>query len=195
MAKQKQLYKQILAGRFKGKKLLLPPKHTTRSSKSIVLGSLFDTLQGEIVGALFVELFSGSGSVGLEALSRGAKGVIFMERSKEALAILRKNIDALLPNACEVYAGDSFDTIADVIKRLKAQDERAIFYIDPPFSYRKGFEDIYDRLLDLVASLPSKQVQMVIFEHMSSLVLPQKIGDFELIKQRRFGKTTLSYYS
>jgi len=95
--------KKIVAGKFKNKVLKLPSKSTTRSSKAIVLESFFNTIQFEIIDAIFVELFSGSGSIGLEALSRGAKEIIFMERDREALKILRENIAQTDPSLCEVY--------------------------------------------------------------------------------------------
>ena len=71
--------KKIISGKYKGRSLKLPSKTTTRSSKVIVLESFFNTIQFGIMDAVFVEVFSGSGSVGLEALSRGAKKIIFME--------------------------------------------------------------------------------------------------------------------
>ena len=73
------LTKKIIAGKYKGKTLKLPSKVTTRSSKGIVLEAFFNTLQYEIIDAVFVEVFSGSGSIGLEALSRGARQLFFME--------------------------------------------------------------------------------------------------------------------
>lgn len=115
----KPFTKKIVSGKFKGKTLMLPSKVTTRSSKNIVLESFFNTIQFEIIDSTFVEVFSGSGSIGLEALSRGAKNILFMERDKEALKVLKKNISITEPNACEVFAGDSFTNIKEVITRLK----------------------------------------------------------------------------
>ena len=71
--KSKPITKKIISGKFKNKVLKLPSKTTTRSSKAIVLESFFNTIQFDIIDATFVEVFSGSGSIGLEALSRGAK--------------------------------------------------------------------------------------------------------------------------
>jgi 16S rRNA (guanine(966)-N(2))-methyltransferase RsmD len=191
--KNKTLTKRIIAGKYKGKTLKLPSKTTTRSSKAIVLESFFNTLQFDIVDALFVELFSGSGSVGLEALSRGAKQIYFMEKDREALKILKENIAKTEPAACEVFGGDSFVNIDQVIARVKAQHKKAYFYIDPPFSIREGMEDIYDKTMDLIAALPQECVEMIIIEHMSSLTIPQKIGRFTIKKSKKFGNTTLSY--
>lgn len=191
--KNKQLSKKIIAGKYKGKRLLLPSKITTRSSKSIVLESFFNTLQFDIVDANFVEVFSGSGSIGLEALSRGAKKIYFMEKDLAALKTLKENIVQTDPSVCEVFAGDSFTNINEVVSRLKKLGEDAYFYIDPPFSIREGMEDIYDKTMQLIQELPELHVRMIIIEHMSGLEIPQILGSYKLKKSKKFGNTTLSY--
>jgi len=190
----KPLTKKIVAGTYKGKLLKLPSKTTTRSSKGIVLESYFNTLQFEVMDALLVELFSGSGSIGLEALSRGAKRILFMERDRDALKVLKANIAQTDPAACEVIAGDTFETIGQTLGRLKQLGEPAYFFIDPPFSIREGHEAIYDKMLDLIARLPREAVRLITIEHMSALVLPDAIGPYTLQKRKKFGKTSLSYY-
>ncbi|MEJ2468268.1 MAG: 16S rRNA (guanine(966)-N(2))-methyltransferase RsmD [Campylobacterales bacterium] len=190
----KPLTKRIIAGKYKGKVLQLPSKTTTRSSKGIVLESYFNTLQFEIMDSVLVELFSGSGSIGLEALSRGAKQIIFMERDRAALKVLKSNIAQTDPSACEVVAGDTFETIGQVLSRLKQLREKAYFFIDPPFSIREGHEDIYDRMINLIARLPRESVRLITIEHMSALELPDAIGPYTLQKRKKFGKTSLSYY-
>ena len=191
--KNKQLTKKIIAGKYKGKTLLLPSKTTTRSSKSIVLESFFNTLQFEIIDANFVEVFSGSGSIGLEALSRGAKKIFFMEKDADAVKTLQKNIAQTDSSACEIFRGDSFSNIHFVVSKLKKMNEDAYFYIDPPFSIRDGMEDIYDKTMQLISELPEKYVKMIIIEHMSGLEIPQTLGVFSVIKAKKFGKTTLTY--
>ena len=192
--KNRQLTKKIIAGKYKGKTLKLPSKITTRSSKSIVLESFFNTLQFDICDANFVELFSGSGSIGLEALSRGAKKIYFMEKDRDALKTLKENISQTDPDACEVFGGDSFVNINAVVSQLKKRGEDAYFYIDPPFSIREGMEDIYDKTLRLIANLPQECVKMIIIEHMSGLKLPETIGHFGQHKSKKFGNTTLTYF-
>ena len=191
--KNKQLSKKIIAGKYKGKRLLLPSKTTTRSSKSIVLESFFNTLQFNIVGANFVEVFSGSGSIGLEALSRGAKKIYFMEKDSNALKTLKENIAQTDPNACEVFAGDSFSNIHTVVSKLKKSNEDAYFYIDPPFSIREDMEDIYEKTMQLIKELPELHVKLIIIEHMSGLDIPQKLGIYQVKKSKKFGNTTLTY--
>jgi len=186
--------KKIVMGKYKGQILKLPSKTTTRSSKNIVLESFFNTIQFEIIDANFVEVFSGSGSIGLEALSRGAKQIYFMEKDRDALKVLKENISKTDKNACEVFSGDSFVNINAVVANLKRQKEDAYFYIDPPFSCREGMEDIYDKMIELIKSLPKENVKMIIVEHMTGLELPTQIGIFSLTKSKKFGKTSLTYF-
>lgn len=191
--KNKAITKKIISGKFKNKTLKLPSKTTTRTSKAIVLESFFNTLQFEIIDANFVELFSGSGSVGLEALSRGAKKIIFMEKDHEALKILKENIAQTDPALCEVYSGDTFANITSVVKSLQKRGEDAYFYIDPPFNVREGMEDIYERTISMIASLPKECVKLIIVEHMSSLEIPKIIGPYSIKKSKKFGNTSLTY--
>jgi len=193
MKSKSKLTKQIISGKFKGRVLKLPSKTTTRSSKTIVLESFFNTLQFDIMDANFVEVFSGSGSIGLEALSRGAKEIMFMEKDRDALATLKLNIAQTDPSSCEVFGGDSFTNINAVVSKLKKKNEEAYFYVDPPFSIREGMEDIYDKTMNLIASLPQSVVKMIIIEHMSGLEIPQNLGAYEIKKSKKFGNTTLTY--
>ena len=188
-----KLTKRIIAGRFKGKTLNLPSKTTTRSSKTIVLESFFNTLQFNVIDSVFVEVFSGSGSIGLEALSRGAKEIIFMERDADALKTLRANISLTDPNSCSIFGGDSFSNINAVVSKLKKNNKSAYFYVDPPFSVREGMEDIYDKTMALITSIPPECARLIIVEHMSGLEIPQILGSYHVTKSKKFGNTTLTY--
>ncbi|WP_324171186.1 16S rRNA (guanine(966)-N(2))-methyltransferase RsmD [Sulfurimonas sp.] len=189
----KQLTKKIISGKFKNVVLKLPSKITTRSSKSIVLESFFNTIQFDIIDATFVEVFSGSGSIGLEALSRGANNIIFMEKDRDAIKVLKENISKTDESACEIFSGDSFENIKAVISRLKKNNQIAYFYIDPPFSIREGMEDIYDKMIKMIASIPPQLTKLIIIEHMTGLEIPEKIGTFKMKKSKKFGKTSLTY--
>ncbi len=185
----------IIAGAFKGKKIRIPDVATTRSSKSILRESLFDTLQFEVVDAPFVEVFAGSGSVGLEALSRGASHGYFFEKNREVFAMLQSNIRQIAPEHATAIQGDSFEHFPALLKRLTAEGTPGYFYWDPPFSIREGMEDIYDNTLSMIGQIDGSVCKMVIIEHMTRLTLPEVIGDVHRIKQKRFGKSTLSYFA
>ena len=99
----KILFTTISAGKYKGRKIELPSLSSTRSTKAILKGSVFDTLQFDIVGETFVEVFGGSGSMGLEALSRGAKHAYFIEKNSAAYSILKKNCKLIDAQATTTY--------------------------------------------------------------------------------------------
>ena len=100
---------KIIAGKFKGKILPLSDKNVTRSTKSITRESVFNTLQGEVIGSFFVEVFGGSGTIGIEALSRGASEVVFMERDKNSYETIKSNLASLGVENGKVFNVDSLD--------------------------------------------------------------------------------------
>ena len=181
----------INSGKYKGKRILLPNIETTRPSKSIVRNSIFDTLQNEMVNLPFIELFAGSGSVGFEAISRGASKVIFLEMNQTAIKTLKKNMQNFPNENINIISGDTFSNLSTLLSKI---DKKAIFYIDPPFSIREGMENIYNTTYKFIEKIDKNLVQKIIFEHLSDEVIPEKIAYFTLLKSRKFGKTTISYY-
>lgn len=187
----KPLFSTISAGKYKGKKLALPSLESTRSTKAILKGSLFDSLQYDIMDEVFVEVFGGSGSMGLEALSRGAKHAYFIEKDKAAYQTLKSNCKVIDEIHSTPLQGDSFVLFPSLLSQLSS---KAYFYFDPPFSIREGMEDIYQKVIDLIASIPREKAQLIVIEHMSTLVLPDQIGIYTLQKTKKFGNSSLSYY-
>ena len=184
----------IIAGEHKGKMVEIPAVDTTRSSKAILRESLFNTLQFNLIDKPFVEVFAGSGSVALEAISRGASKAWCIERNPQVYEILRSNVERIAPGRIETLQADSFQAFERILERIKSVGDPAYFYFDPPFSIREGMEEIYDETLRLIASIPANICEMAIVEHMSGLDLPQEIGELEQVKSKRFGKSTLTYY-
>jgi 16S rRNA (guanine(966)-N(2))-methyltransferase RsmD len=185
----------INAGKFKGRRIEIPAIDTTRSSKGILKESLFNTLQFEIIGKNFVEVFGGSGSVGLEALSRGASECYFIEYNKTAFRILESNARSLDPSHTHIFLGDSFEKFATVYELVKRSEEKTYFYFDPPFSTREGMDEVYEKTVELIESIEPEVCEMVIVEHMSALEMPEKIGALTQTKRKKFGRSTMTYYS
>ncbi len=185
----------IIGGELKGKKLLIPDLPTTRSSKGILRESLFNTLQFDLIDKQFVEVFAGSGSVGLEALSRGANRGFFIEKNRTVYALLQENIKQLqLTEVSTAILGDSFEAFPELYGHLKAAGIKTYFYFDPPFSTREGMEDIYNKTIALMERIEEDICEMVIVEHMTAMPMPDMIGSLKLMKQKKFGKSSLSYY-
>lgn len=191
MQKDKKLFIQINGGKYKGKKIELPSLDTTRSSKSILRESLFNTIQFEIVGRNFVEVFGGSGSMGLEALSRGAKDVYFIEKDHKAYAVLKRNAALLDSTHTHLTLGNSFEVYHDVLSKVVGE---SYLYFDPPFDIRDGMEGIYDKVISLIEKTPKEKAIMIVIEHMTKLTMPDAIGDFTKQKFKKFGRSALTYY-
>ena len=113
------LFTQISSGIYRGKKLALPALSSTRSTKSIVKGSFFDTWRAELRGATFIECFGGSGAMALEALSNGAKNVYAIEKDVAAHKIMRKNFE-LFGLGANAILGDCFERLPEILHELQA---------------------------------------------------------------------------
>ena len=186
---------KIIAGKYKGKVLELPSLDVTRSSKSVLKESLFNVLQFDIIDKIFVEAFAGSGSIGLEAISRGAKRSYFIEIDKNSYQILIKNCKSVDIEKCQTIQGDSFVQTPMIMNFLKNSNDEIVLYIDPPFNYRDGMENIYENSFNIVRNLENNNIFFIVFEHVSNLEMPEVLGKFNLKKTKKFGKSSLSYYT
>ena len=193
----------IQSGALKGLRLLWNESSSTRPTKALVRKSFFDTLQSEIRGAVFIEGFGGCGSMGIEALSLGASEAVFCEIDPKAFRILQTNLALAQKrhatqksqNKLKFHAYNADFFTQDFQGRQGWQDKPIILYLDPPFSIREGMGDIYERLIAYVKSLEIFSVSFIVFEHWSEYNMPLQIGRFTQLKSRRFGKSTLTYYT
>ncbi len=182
---------QVIGGKFKGLKLDLPSLEVTRSTKSILKESLFNSIAYDVVEANFVEVFGGSGSVMIEAVSRGAKRGYAIEINKDSYDVLVKNCKRVDGVFFSLRKGDSFELLSSL---LDGVDGEVFLYFDPPFEFRDNMQDIYEKCFKLLASLDNENISQAIFEHYSKLDMPKTIGRFSLKKTKKFGKSSLSYY-
>ena len=198
MNETKQITKpttKIIAGAYKGKVLSLPSLDVTRSSKAVLKESVFNVLQFDIIDKIFIESFAGSGSIGLEAISRGAKRAYFIELDKKSYSILVKNCKSINIEKCQTIQGNAFVQTPLILDFLKNSKEEVILYVDPPFDFREGMEDIYDKSFRMIENIENNNIFKIIIEHESKLEIPKILGKFSLEKTRKFGKSSLSYFS
>ncbi|MGJ0343677.1 16S rRNA (guanine(966)-N(2))-methyltransferase RsmD [Aliarcobacter cryaerophilus] len=186
---------KIIAGTYKGKVLSLPSLDVTRSSKAVLKESVFNVLQFDIIDKIFIESFAGSGSIGLEAISRGAKRAYFIELDKKSYSILVKNCKSINIEKCQTIQGNAFVQTPLILEFLKNSKEEVILYVDPPFDFREGMEDIYDKSFRMIENIENSNIFKIIIEHESKLEVPKILGKFSLEKTRKFGKSSLSYFS
>ena len=193
--KTNTLTTKIIAGKYKGKTLVLPSLDVTRSSKARLKESLFNVLQFDIIDKVFIEAFAGSGSIGLEAVSRDAKKAYFVELDRNSYNILIKNCKEIDMNKCQTMMGDTFIQTPTILSSLESSNDEIILYIDPPFDFRDGMEDIYSQSFKMIEEIKNENIFMIIVEHISTLEIPNTLGKFSLNKTRKFGKSSLSYYT
>ena len=188
----KNLHKlRIISGKFKNKKILIPPLSTTRASKSFLKESFFNIFQSSISDIIFIELFAGSGSMGIEAISRGAKQAIFFEKDKSAFNILKQNIKSLGIENYEAYNQDTFTFSIDIINKI---NQESILYVDPPFNIRDDMQNIYEKSIDLISQISNTKVKFLVIEHSSDVNFDKEISNFQLYRVRKYGKSTLSFF-
>ena len=126
---------RVIAGRARSLKLKVPQGEGTRPTTDRIKETLFNILQGEILGCTFVDLFAGSGGIGIEALSRGARYAWFAENNREAVSCITKNLSfTKFADQATLLKGDVFNTLS-----LIWEKEADIIFMDPP--YDCGFEE------------------------------------------------------
>jgi 16S rRNA (guanine(966)-N(2))-methyltransferase RsmD len=176
---------RVIAGEAKGLTLKAVPGKGTRPISDRVKESLFNILGQRVVGCHFLDLFAGTGSVGIEALSRGAERAVFVERARAAVRVIRDNLAHTgLTEWADVLHRDVFDLIP------RCAEQFDIVYVAPP-QYRGLWSDTLS-LLDQHSLLSRNGVIVVqIFpKEFESLALEQ----YALIDQRTYGSTLLCFY-
>jgi 16S rRNA (guanine(966)-N(2))-methyltransferase RsmD len=125
---------RVVAGRYGGRRLIAPPGTATRPTSDRVRESLFSVLGPSVQDARVLDLFAGSGALGLEALSRGAASAVFVDRSPRAIAAIEANLEALELDA-QVHRMEARAALRDALTRHEAYD---LVFLDPPYRHAAG---------------------------------------------------------
>ena len=174
---------RVITGSARGRKLeTLYGEDITRPTTESVKEALFSMIQFEIEDKKVLDLFAGSGQLGIEALSRGARHCTFLENNREALKIVEKNV-----STCG-FSDKSNIVFADAKSFLLRKENFDIAFLDPP--YKLG---LVDKCLPLVLKLMSPD-GIVICETQADEVLPESIDGWYADRNRRYGKTRLTLY-
>ena len=169
----------ITGGTYKGRKIIAPDENYTRPTLSKVRQGVFNTLFsliGDFEGKSFLDLFGGSGIMGIEAISRGFDEVLVFEKNIKVAKILKKNYLSL---------GLSQNLIiSDSLKLLKKIDKNFdVIYIDPPY-----YSGIYDEIFQILSSI-EKLNSIIIVEHIDDL----NLKNFQLMKEKNYGGKRVSF--
>lgn len=178
---------RIISGTSRGRRLSSIRGKNLRPTSDRVKESIFNILGDEIEGKVILDLFAGTGNLGIEALSRGARRVIFVEKGREALKVVRRNLlECGFLDQSDIIPKEVNQAIGFLQKKGEAFD---LILMDPP--YEKGW---VLKTLDCLISNPiHHESSIMVIEHSRRESLPEKIEGWHVIRQRKFGDTIVSF--
>lgn len=168
----------ITAGKYKGQKITAPDENITRPTLSKVRMGVFNTLQAiiDFEGKSFLDMYAGSGIMGLEAISRGFSSAVAIEKNPKTAGIIKNNFKKF-PNAPKLLIGDSLKLAPKLTEKFD------VIYIDPPY-----FAGVYEKSLEAVKNIAGN---LIILEHVNEV----DFSGFELIKQKKYGDKFVTFLS
>ncbi|HEY8675908.1 MAG TPA: 16S rRNA (guanine(966)-N(2))-methyltransferase RsmD [Candidatus Dormibacteraeota bacterium] len=173
---------RITGGEWRGRLMSTPRQEILRPTRSMVREALFNILGDEVVGADVVDLFAGAGTVGFEALSRGARRVTFVDRDDRALAHVRATAERLrCTERCRPIRSEALSWVRS---RPRELGDAAVVFLDAP--YRD------DTVITVLEALGQAPPPVVVCEHHRARLLPDRIGGLALVRRGRYGITDLS---
>lgn len=179
---------RIITGDFKGRRLEMPDNYNIRPTTEKVKEALFSMISGNLYDAVCVDLFCGTGNLGLEALSRGAEKCYFCDNSRSSIELTKRNIEMCKAEQwSQIIAGDfekALDTISSSGKKVD------IFFLDPP--YKKG---LYDRCLELIREKKLLSDEgIIVCEHDIKDDFADEKEGYIKIKEKKYGSIGITIY-
>lgn len=180
---------RVIGGSLKGKKLFSIPGKKVRPTADRLRESLFNILSFKVPEAFVLDLFSGTGAFGIESLSRGAQYAVFVEKSDDALYVIKRNIRAAaLEGQARVIKWDVLKNL-NCLRRIPFKYD--LVFMDPPYNremVQKGLRNLYR------CSCLNRGACIVV-EHSDSEPIPENEMGFAISDQRRYGKTLVTFLS
>jgi len=178
---------KIIAGEYKGRIIEMPCGIRPTSDK--VRKSLFEILKNRIKGAIFLDLYCGSGAIGIEALSRGAEKAVFVDNSRNCIFVLKRNLDktGILQSSYDIYNKDCINGTGMLQKPGCFFD---IVFIDPP--YNTGLAK--NTLIELSGYDILTPNALIVAEVFKKEGLPEELGNFKKIRSSKYGDTLLEFF-
>lgn len=180
---------RIIAGKFKGLKLYNPSSYGLRPTTDMLREALFNILGDSFLHGRVLDLFAGSGSLGIEALSRGAGAVTFIERETKSLRLLRRNLERLQEEEAliRVIPTDAFRALSGLSKKREQFD---LIFVDPPYE-----ADLWFRALSIIDKRRLlAEDGLIVLEIPKTRLLSAEVGDLELKKKKIYGEVSLEFW-
>ena len=178
---------RVSGGIFRGRHMKSPPAGSARLTQDRIRKSVFDIIREKVEGADCLDLFCGSGSFGIEALSRGAGRVTFVDKSHKCINTVKENVTLLsVSDKSGIICGDA----CGVIQRFSPGSKYGLVFMDPPY-HTELAKKILIKLSQ--CDILSNKV-LVIVEHYKKVILPERTGELLRIRQEFYGDTNISFY-
>ncbi|ARC85697.1 RNA methyltransferase, RsmD family [Clostridium argentinense CDC 2741] len=179
---------RVIAGKAKGKKLLPPEGMGTRPTLDRIKESIFNIIQNRVRDAVSIDIFSGTGSLGIEAASRGAKHSYLIEKGDSSYNLLKKNVENLkFQDICTTLKGDCYQYLEGFGKEKKVFD---LIFIDPPYA-----KEMIPPAIELISKYHLLQREgLIITKIDSSEIIYEGNDKIILIDKRKYGNTTVCFY-
>jgi len=171
---------RVIGGEFRSRRLQSIPGTDVRPTLDKMRETLFNILSPAIEGAVFVDAYAGTGAVGIEALSRGARHAVFIEKNREAANLIKSNLAAL---KAEARARVIHGSAALYLSKIEAD----IVFIDPPYPKEREYQAALD-------ALEAKPPELAIVQHSVRFALPEEHGPFRLTRMVKQGENALSFF-
>jgi 16S rRNA (guanine966-N2)-methyltransferase len=181
---------RVIAGTHRGRRLNAPRTDRLRPTSDRVREALFSILRNRLTNSRFLDLYAGTGAVGIEAISQGATHVTSVESDRDALKLIQQNVQI-----CQI--GDALSMRAQTVEDFLGNPTQwngpyDIVFADPPYSDAREFSA-------LLSEPQTKQLfnvdSWLVIEHATRTTLPASLGPTEFLRRYRYGDTTLSVYS
>lgn len=178
---------RVISGSARGLKLNTPGDDRVRPTTDRVKESMFNIIQDWVYDSQVLDLFAGSGALGIEALSRGASQAVFCDNSLDSIKIIKSNIEkARVADRSQIVSGDFKRCLRDMEAKNQSFD---MIFVDPPY-----YEGLFEEVLDTISSCKIlKKDGMVIVEHDAKKPIGQVEG-LEVYKEKKYGITMLTFY-
>lgn len=176
---------RVIGGKYRGRKLIAPQDEKVRPTTDKVKESVFDIIQFRVADCAFLDLFAGSGGMGIEAISRGANRVVFADYSSTSLKLLKSNLELINADSYVIRRGD----YKGVLQSLKGE-KFDIIYLDPPYAL-KCLEDCVQIISD---NDLLNDGGILIYEHLNADTAIDKINSLVLIKSKKYGIIRVDIY-
>lgn len=184
---------RIVAGKLRGRRLKGLRDLSLRPTSDKLRETLFNILGATVEGSVFVDVYAGTGAVGIEAFSRGAAEVFFIEKNPGAVSLIRGNLESLgVASDAEIFAADAVRGLEMLSRPRFGEPLRPDFvFLDPPYGERREYERVLEFLDGSRLLAPAG---ILIVEHRSKLEMPARLDQLERVRVVEQGDAALSFY-